>query len=393
MRYRYKLAIQLAVFILPLILLGSLLLWLNWQQQRYGQLFGQQLDKIAAAWQLEEGINRQVLALHRYITTADPQYLRQMQEQQEQIQQLLENLQRIVRPARLPLLAELAAELRAYQQQAALITGRLDAGDGLAARQILRSSAFQEREKVLLQKSTRLRELRWQDTRTLSRDLTAFGRNIWYRSAILIGSTILLSLLLTYYFHRQLVADNNRFKQILQTTRNVVITVNDREIITGFNRIAEEIFQLPAARALGRKFSQVFTGRQAPGEIAFTYPLARVMRSGQGRCNEERPYNAADGWPYTLRVDCLPLDRYRGRTLGAVLIMRDVTEQKIVEEKLQGLAVRDSLTLLYNHRYLRRRLQQELARARQLRSRVAFLLMDVKPLPPSLSLRGGSFLV
>lgn len=238
MRYRYKLAIQLAVFLLPLFLLGGLLIWMNWQQQQYGRLF------------------------------------------------------------------------------------------------------------------SRLSEL-------------------------LIGSTILLSLLLAYYFHRQLVADNNRFKQILQTTRNVVITVNDREVITGFNRIAEEIFQLPAARALGRKFSQVFTGRQAPGEIAFTYPLSEVMRSGQGRCNDERPYQAADGWPYTLRIDCLPLDKYRGRTMGAVLIMRDVTEQKIVEEKLQGLAVRDSLTLLYNHRYLRRRLQQELARARQLRSRVAFLLMDI----------------
>ena len=48
---------------------------------------------------------------------------------------------------------------------------------------------------------------------------------------------------------------------------------------------------------------------------------------------------------------------------GAVAITRDVTEQKVLEERLEALAIEDGLTGLANRRRFDERLSEEWARA------------------------------
>ncbi|WP_051276447.1 bifunctional diguanylate cyclase/phosphohydrolase [Desulfovirgula thermocuniculi] len=60
-----------------------------------------------------------------------------------------------------------------------------------------------------------------------------------------------------------------------------------------------------------------------------------------------------------------------------MVIFRDTTECKVAERKQRGLAVRDSLTMLYNHSYLKQALEREVARAGKQGSKVAYLTMDV----------------
>jgi len=66
-----------------------------------------------------------------------------------------------------------------------------------------------------------------------------------------------------------------------------------------------------------------------------------------------------------------------GEIDGAVAITRDVTDQKILEEKLEALAIEDGLTGLANRRRFDQRLLEEWARAQRERTSLALLIVDL----------------
>jgi diguanylate cyclase (GGDEF)-like protein/PAS domain S-box-containing protein/putative nucleotidyltransferase with HDIG domain len=171
--------------------------------------------------------------------------------------------------------------------------------------------------------------------------------------------------------------ENLIYRLILLNTRNAIIVVRRDSRIHLVNRVAEEIFECRHEAVAGLPFEAVFTGHRQPGEVAFSYPVGAVMATGEDTCNLEKSYVTADGWRYTMLTDCLQLRDEGGRLHGAMLIIRDITERKLIEEKLQGLAVRDSMTMLYNHSYLKQLLDREVMRAGEQDGRVAFLMMDV----------------
>jgi len=163
---------------------------------------------------------------------------------------------------------------------------------------------------------------------------------------------------------------------ILATTKNAIIIINRNGKVALINRVAESIFDIDRSNIVGRPFAQVFTGRSHTGEIAFTYPVDQVLRTGEGKCNMEITYTDGDGWNYSLLVDCLLLHQ-NGEVTGTMLLLRDITEQKVIEDKLKGLAVRDSLTLIYNHSYLKQVLTREVERASSRDSAVSFIILDL----------------
>jgi diguanylate cyclase (GGDEF)-like protein/PAS domain S-box-containing protein len=66
-----------------------------------------------------------------------------------------------------------------------------------------------------------------------------------------------------------------------------------------------------------------------------------------------------------------------GRVDGVVAISRDITEHKQLENRLETLAIEDSLTGLANRRHFDERLKEEWARAYRDRSSLALLMIDV----------------
>lgn len=166
------------------------------------------------------------------------------------------------------------------------------------------------------------------------------------------------------------------YSAILRSTRNAIVAVDRGGVITTFNQMAEALFEIDAREVIGKHFDNVFTGRVAPGEVNFTYPVVHVATTGQGICKDEKMYQSPDGWEQVLLLDCLPLDEGH-RIAGAVLLARDITEAKVIEQRLFELTQLDGLTGLHNHTYLKRSLQRELAEAQKSGRKVAFLLLDI----------------
>jgi diguanylate cyclase (GGDEF)-like protein/PAS domain S-box-containing protein len=72
-----------------------------------------------------------------------------------------------------------------------------------------------------------------------------------------------------------------------------------------------------------------------------------------------------------------PLRNETGEIVGGLAIIRNITERKLAEQVLEDLAVRDSLTNLYNRRYFNERMEKEIALARRHKSALAILLCDL----------------
>jgi CheY-like chemotaxis protein len=63
-------------------------------------------------------------------------------------------------------------------------------------------------------------------------------------------------------------------------------------------------------------------------------PLARALRSGETTHSEPLPIRCLDGTAKTILASVLPLHGLDGRIVGAVILIRDVTEAKKIEEDL-----------------------------------------------------------
>jgi diguanylate cyclase (GGDEF)-like protein len=66
-----------------------------------------------------------------------------------------------------------------------------------------------------------------------------------------------------------------------------------------------------------------------------------------------------------------------GEPIGSAALIRDVTEQKRLEEELRRHSVTDGLTELYNRRYMDEVLASEFSRARRYRSGLSLLMLDI----------------
>ena len=176
---------------------------------------------------------------------------------------------------------------------------------------------------------------------------------------------------------RKIMRDAEIYRMVLATSKSAIITVNSDGTITNFNYVAESIFDEHAQNMVGRKFDKVFTGQKGIKQIALNYSVDDIIKSGESRIGVELEYISIQGLPFTLLMDCMPFKNKKGKVFGAMFIARDITERKIIENKLRGMAVRDSLTKLYNHNYLLQRLNDEIKSAVQEKNPMSFIIIDI----------------
>ncbi|MDN5365472.1 MAG: hypothetical protein PWP44_675 [Thermacetogenium sp.] len=335
------------------------------------------VDKVVVAGRLHDYVLKQSYAMNCYILYQKPAYLEEFRHYASLSRQEIEELQQVVRPARKPLVEEILSRQQKYTELCEKkIIPLVDRGDiDEAARASLQSGAVAMIDEML-ERIDNLQRMRVADAFAINSQASSYIRQaLWWGCC---GGLLALSsgLVLCFLVNRRLVLENLIYRLILLNSRNAVIVVRRNGRIHLVNRVAEEIFGCRREAVVGLPFEAVFTGRQQPGEVAFSYPVAAVLAAGEDARSVEKSYVTTGGRQYSLLTDCLQLRDEGGKSHGVMLIIRDITEQKALEEKLKSLAVRDSMTMLYNQSYLKQALEREVARALEQGGRVAFLMMD-----------------
>lgn len=201
-------------------------------------------------------------------------------------------------------------------------------------------------------------------------------------SAEVLGSVALL-LVAVYIIARQVVAirseralrETNQFASEIIDNAGEGIVVYDRDLrYLLWNRFMEDLTSMPAAEVLGRRALDLFPHIREQGVDEL---LGRAM-AGETVASPDIHYfvpgTGKRGW---ISAVYRPHCDASGKIVGAIGLIRDITERKNAEQEIEYQAYHDSLTGLANRRLFQEHLSLALALAQRRRRSVAVLFLDL----------------
>ena len=153
---------------------------------------------------------------------------------------------------------------------------------------------------------------------------------------------------------------------VLETLEDGVVVLDAFSRIADLNPAAERVLGSSSVDALGRPIGEVLP------DVAFLVERAPASGSVNAEIRLSRTSGLRD---YEVTVS--PLPGGSRRATARLLVLRDVTERKLAEERLERLAHYDALTGLPNRKLFGDRLNQAILRARRNPSLVGLLFFDV----------------
>lgn len=124
---------------------------------------------------------------------------------------------------------------------------------------------------------------------------------------------------------------HEEMRMILDSIADGVFTVDDKFVITSFNRAAEEITGVPVAEALGKPCCEVFRAEICEGDCA----LKQTVRTGKPVINRAVYIVRSDGRRVPISVSTSMLKNRAGRLVGGVETFRDLTLVDTLRKEVQ----------------------------------------------------------
>jgi diguanylate cyclase (GGDEF)-like protein/PAS domain S-box-containing protein len=198
-------------------------------------------------------------------------------------------------------------------------------------------------------------------------------------------ATILLATLLILVSRRlgaerqRMVVQNEERQRLLASLGEGVFGVDSDGRCTFINPAALDMLGFRAEEVLGRNQHAVFHHQRRDGEAyaATDCPVHKTLVDNKARKVEDEWLLHKDGSGFPAAMTITPTAETDGHA-GAVVVFRDLTEQKRMEAELLRLATTDFLTGLPNRRRFLEQLDLELARLRRgVVSSAALLMLDL----------------
>jgi PAS domain S-box-containing protein len=125
-------------------------------------------------------------------------------------------------------------------------------------------------------------------------------------------------------------------KEILSSIGDGVITVNLKGEVTYMNPAAEIITEWSSHIAMGEKFDLVFPTINILTEEAVNSPIVMAIEAGTavGLCNNTALISR-NGMRKVVSASCSPIQDSKNETIGIVVVFRDITKTKQMEEELR----------------------------------------------------------
>jgi diguanylate cyclase (GGDEF)-like protein/PAS domain S-box-containing protein len=166
-----------------------------------------------------------------------------------------------------------------------------------------------------------------------------------------------------------------RFRSVVETATDAIISVNSRGEIIFWNDAAESMFGYSADETIGKSLTFIMPERFRD---AHRRGLKRAVTTGKSKIIGKTVEMAGlrkDGREFPIELSVA-----RWKTKEGIFftgIVRDITERKQAEETIRELAYHDPLTGLPNRMLFNDRLSVELARAKRNRQKLALMILDL----------------
>jgi diguanylate cyclase (GGDEF)-like protein/PAS domain S-box-containing protein len=125
---------------------------------------------------------------------------------------------------------------------------------------------------------------------------------------------------------------------LFESMPDLVVVLNESALVVDANQAALEVFGGSDGRLAGRQWSDVVSGAEE----------WRDLPAQHGRIERSWGSGATTRW---FDIERRPLRDHRGRPVGALVVLSDVTSHKHLEDQLRRESYCDRLTGLSNRRY------------------------------------------
>ncbi len=177
-------------------------------------------------------------------------------------------------------------------------------------------------------------------------------------------------------------------KGIIEFVPDMLFVINTNGRVIVWNKTAEEMTGTPKKKMLGKgnyEYAVPFYGKRRPILIDFAlkgkkpdkrYGYSNV-KSENGTITAISEHAKLKGKKRILWGKASRFYDYKGNVMGAIEIVRDITEMKKMEKKLKYLAERDPLTDTFNRRQFEILLNHEIARSERTGEPITVIYLDV----------------
>lgn len=172
---------------------------------------------------------------------------------------------------------------------------------------------------------------------------------------------------------RQMEEERTRLAMIVESSNDAIFSISLDDVITSWNRGAENIFGYSAGEIIG---SQIFTILPAE-RYGERHQILQTILGGEQVQHFETIRIRKDGSQIYVSITTSPLLDADGKIIGNSVIARDVTERRKMEEIIKHQAHHDTLTDLPNRQLFMDFLSQELSQARRNGKKLALLFLDL----------------
>ncbi|WPB55062.1 diguanylate cyclase domain-containing protein [Xylophilus sp. GOD-11R] len=176
----------------------------------------------------------------------------------------------------------------------------------------------------------------------------------------------------------RLLEEKERIRVTLASIGDAVVSTDSEGRVTYLNPVAEIMSGYTPEEAIGREVGEVFPLHDGDSPEPVRNPVAqalaeqRIVTPSQSASLVNRRQLRFD-----IEDTAAPIHDRDGRTLGAVMVLRDVTAARAMVLRLAHLAQYDALTSLPNRVLLFDRAQQAVARARREKTTLALMYLDL----------------
>jgi len=148
--------------------------------------------------------------------------------------------------------------------------------------------------------------------------------------------------------------------------------------ISFMNRAAEQLLGASERQWRGQDFEALFKIVDSVTRAQIANPFEEAIRTQRtARNTSDGILIRADGEEIPIGSSAAPIHDQSGNTVGAVLVLHDVSESRAVADHLLHMAQHDSLTNLPNRLLLNDRLTQSITLAARHGRRLAVLFLDL----------------
>jgi len=177
----------------------------------------------------------------------------------------------------------------------------------------------------------------------------------------------------------------NEWQQIFETI-NLGLVILDRELkVTGWNRWMELHSGITSAEVMGRTIGEVFPPltegssiRSIKSVFAFGNYASYSQKLHKYLFPMKNPHGSSARFPQ-MQQNCTfgPIRNENHEIIAVYISVQDVTDFVVYEHKLVQMTKVDSLTGVYNRRYLDTRLAEEMERSRRHGNPLSLFLLDI----------------